>query len=229
MKEKEIHDGHRKRMRERYLQTGLTGFQPHEILEMLLFYAIPRKNTNPIAHALLREFGTLDQVLAADPKMLRKIPGMTDTAAVMLPFLRDLFCLELSETQTGVLMDSGKQAGSFFRKLYRFERKETVHLALLDDRLILKKCVQIADGHPSAAEFMLRTVTETAFAESCNLLILAHNHPNSIPKPSAADISTTRILAEALKKNGISLMYHIIVGRGEYCSMRECGAFLGIS
>ena len=154
---------------------------------------------------------------------------MTDNAAVMLPFLRDLYCFEITEMHKDFLMDSGQRAGEFFLKLYRYEKRERIRLALLDDSLMMKKCILLAEGHPSAASLSVRRITEAAIAGESNLLILAHNHPNGTAKPSDVDISTTRILAAALKKNDISLMDHIIVGESGYCSLRQCGAFLGIS
>ena len=229
MKNSAPHEGHRARMRTRFREAGLVGFHPHEILEMLLFYAIPRKDTNEIAHKLLDEFGSLEHVFAASPEALRRVPGMTENAAMMLSFLRAVYLSFEAEPQTAVLLDSGQQAGEYFLRLYRFERHEIVRLAILDDNLILKQCIRLAEGHPSAAALSARQVEEAAAAGAGSLLILAHNHPNGSAKPSDVDISTTRILAAALKEHGIALMDHIIIGGGEYCSLRECGAFLGIS
>ncbi|MBR3269558.1 MAG: RadC family protein [Oscillospiraceae bacterium] len=228
MKEKPIHEGHRSRMRERYLKSGLNGFQSHEILEMILYYAIPRKNTNPTAHALLQRFGSLEKVFAAEPGELEKVPGMTENAALMLRMMRDLYQMQTAEDQQKTALDSGQRACDFFRRLYRFEQREIVRLAFLDENLYLKKCIVLSEGHPTAATVSVRDITEAALAESCNIVILAHNHPNGTASPSDTDISTTRCTAQALLKNGIILSDHIIVGTDKTRSLRECGTFLGI-
>lgn len=227
-KKKPIHDGHRGRMRDRYLKTGLTGFQPHEILELLLFYAIPRKNTNPLAHELLDRFGSLDRVFAAEPHQLRDIPGMTDNSVVLIRLLRDLYYHQVINEQFLIPLGSGQLAGEFFKKLYRFEQREVIRVAFLDDQLRLLHCIVLSEGHPNASTLSVRQLTEASILYSSNLLILAHNHPNGLPVPSGDDISTTRYLVPALRQCEIHLVDHIIVGDGEYSSMRECGAFLGL-
>ena len=227
-KKKDPHAGHRSRMRDRYMKTGLNGFQPHEILEMLLYYAIPRKDTNQIAHELLDQFGALDRVFAADAYQLKRIPNMTENAVVLIRLLRDLYHYQIIDEQLHIPLNSGKLAGEFFVKLYQYENHERIRVAFLDDRLCLLHCVQLGEGHPNASSISVRQLTEAAIMFSSNIMILAHNHPNGLPVASRDDIVATRSLVSTLQHSGIQLIDHIVVGSGQYSSLLECGAFLGL-
>ena len=223
-----LHDGHRGRMRDRFMKNGLEGYQPHEVLEMLLFYAIPRRNTNPLSHRLLEQCGSLHGVISANPDMLKQVPEMTEPAVVFLTFIRALLDYDLNEQFVGKPMDTFDAVRTYFVSCFRFERNEVVRAALLDDRLRLVQCVKVSEGHPSAAEISVRKLTELSLHTGCNVLILAHNHPKGTAEPSEADIAVTRSLAQALQLSGIRLVDHIVVGENNAVSLRECGGFLGI-
>lgn len=227
-KKKAIHDGHRSRMRDRFLKTGLNGFQPHEILELLLFYAIPRKNTNPIAHNLLEAFGSLEGVLSADVQALASVEGMTQNAAVFIQVLKELRQLKPAVPQQNLSLNAADNAGEFFVRQLAAETKEVICAAFLNDSLRLQACVILAEGHPSASELTVRKITETAFSYASNYVILAHNHPQGTAVPSPEDIGATRYLIPALKENGIVLLDHMIISGSAFNSLRKCGAFLGL-
>ena len=223
-----IHSGHRKRMRERFCKTALAGYQPHEVLEMLLYYGIPRRDTNPVAHALLNEFGSLHGVLSAEPEFLRKVPGMTENSVVLISFLRALYYYDAEETAAGMRMDSYRNVCDFLIRMYRFEKRETVRALMLDAHLCLKHCVVIAEGHPTASDFSVRTLTELSIKTGCNHIILAHNHPSGKASASPEDISVTRTLAETLKRSAVHIVDHVIVSADKAVSLREQGAFFGL-
>ena len=227
-KTKPVHEGHRARMRERYLTTGLNGFQAHEMLEMLLFYAIPRKDTNALAHSLLDRFGSLERVFAAEPHLLKAIPGMNGNAVVLFRMLRDLYHHQIIDSQLHTPLGSGQLAGAFFSRLYQYEQREIIRAAFLDDQLRLLNCVVVDEGHPTASELYIRQLTDEAVQSSGNLLILAHNHPQGRLAASAKDISATRLLAAGLRRSGISMVDHIILAGGEFISLREKGVFIGV-
>lgn len=223
-----IHQGHRKRMRERYLKTELNGFQPHEVLELLLYYGIPRVDTNPIAHALLERFGSLHGVLCAPPEQLKQVKGMTESAVCLIALMRSVYVYDASDQNSGVPMESFKDICAYFTELYRFEQQEVVRAAFLTNRLKLMVCDVIGEGHPSASEFSVRALTARAYASGCDVIVLAHNHPQGSAAPSDTDIAVTRQLAEVLRKSGLSLADHVIVGSGEAVSLREYGVFMGL-
>ena len=223
-----IHQGHRRRMRERFLKTEQLGYQPHELLEILLYYGIPRVDTNPIAHELLNRFGSLRGVLSADPDQLKQVRGMTETAVCLITLLRAMYAYDAEETYHGVPMESYSGICDYFVRLYRFERRETVRAAFLDTHLKLLSCEIIGEGHPTGSEFSVRRLTECAYAAGSNVVVLAHNHPQGSAAPSDTDIAVTRQLAEVLRSCGISLADHVIVGGGEAVSLREYGVFMGL-
>ena len=223
-----IHQGHRKRMRERFLKTGLIGYQPHELLEILLYYGIPRVDTNPVAHALLECFGSLRGVFSAEPDQLKQVQGMTEPAVCLITLLRAMYVYDAEEQLDGVPMESFAKICEYFSALYRFEQREVVRAAFLDRNLRLIACEVLGEGHPSASEFSVRRLIERAGAAGSSVAVLAHNHPHGNAVPSDADIAVTRQLAEMLAKSGISLADHVIVGDGEAVSLREYGVFMGL-
>ena len=223
-----IHQGHRKRMRERFLKTSLNGYQPHELLEILLYYGIPRVDTNPIAHELLNTFGSLRGVLSAEPDQLKRVRGMTEPAVCLITLLRAMYEYDIAEQNTGKELASFATFCDYFAELYRFEQREVVRAAFLDEHLHLLECAVIGEGHPSAAELSVRRLTERAYAAGSNVVVLAHNHPQGSAAPSDTDIAVTRQLAGVLQACGISLVDHIIIGGGEAASLREAGVFMGL-
>ena len=223
-----IHDGHRARMTQRFLETGLSGFQPHEVLEMLLYYALPRRNTNPIAHLLLDRFGSISAVLSASPEALCSVEGVSQKTAATLRFFRELHTYLAEEQRTGVMLATAEEAGSFFQAIYQLESNEIVRAAYLDNNLRLRRIVTISEGHPSATPLLIRSVTEHAFTESSNALILAHNHPNGSSVASQEDIAATQLLYRTLQNCGIELVDHVIIGIDGVTSLRGAGVFFGI-
>ncbi|MBR4201257.1 MAG: hypothetical protein IKQ91_08315 [Oscillospiraceae bacterium] len=226
--DKNIHSGHRNRMRARFCATGFSGFQPHEVLELILFYGIPRKDTNEIAHRLLERFGSLHAVLSAKPEDTEQITGMTHNAAVLLSVFREVYRFDADERLNGTVLNSYSKVCDFFAELYRFEETETVRAAMLDENLRVIRCEIIAEGHPSAAQFTVRQLNDAAFRAHSNLLVLAHNHPSGSAHISPEDIAVTRHLTEILRKSAVTLVDHILIAGDRAVSMRETGVFMGL-
>lgn len=225
---KTVHEGHRERMRKRYMETGFEGFQPHEVLELLLYYGVPRKDTNEMAHQLIDRFGSLHGVLSAHPAELRQVSGVTQNAAVLISLTRAVYSFDICDRLNGVVLDTYQKVCHYFAEIYQCEVKEVVRLALLDQELRVIRCVEIAEGHPTAAQMSVRRIAETMYRNNCNIAVLAHNHPLGTTKISAEDISVTRHLAAILEKSSISLVDHVIVAQGQAVSLREAGVFLGL-
>ena len=219
-----IHDGHRQRLRTRFLEHGLDNFDELNALELFLCYAIPRQDTNPIAHALLDRFGSLDAVLEAMPSELMKVPGIGENAAALLALIpaisrRYMLCKSpKSEALTTIA-----QAGRYLIPYFMYERDETVYALLMDARHRPLCCTEIARGSVDAAEFSPRRIVSLCLEKNASYVILAHNHLSGVVLPSAEDESATRKLARALDLVGVSLSDHIVVAGYNYCSMKECG------
>ncbi len=223
-----VHSGHRSRMRRRFLETGFTGFQAHEVLEMILYYGIPRRDTNEIAHMLLKRFGSLHDVLCADPQALMQEPYISENAAVLITMFRSVLQYEAASQLEGTLLDSYRKVCKFFVDLYMLEQREIIRVALLDQNLRVLRCEIVSEGHPSAAQLTVRQLTELAYRANSNTIILAHNHPRGTTKISSEDIAVTRHLVPILLQCGISLADHVIVSGDQAVSMREMGAFMGL-
>lgn len=223
-----VHSGHRGRMRRRFLEIGLNGFQPHEVLEMLLYYGIPRRDTNEIAHNLLNRFGSLHGVLSADPQDLMQEPYISENAAVLLALFRAVAQYDAGEQVIGTELDNYRKVCKFFIDLYLFEEREVVRAALLDEKLRVLRCEIVSEGHPSAAQMTVRQLTELAYRTNSNTMILAHNHPRGTAKISGEDIAATRHLVPILLHCGITLIDHVVVSGDHAVSMREQGVFMGL-
>lgn len=223
-----IHAGHRARMRKRFLETGFAGFPEHEVLEMLLYYGIPRRDTNEIAHGLIERFGSLHDVLCADASALQQTPYISENAAVLLMMFRELYQYDTQQQMQGEILDDFRKVCAYFAELYQYETREVVRIALLDQSLRVIRCDVVSEGHPSAAQLSVRRITELAYRANCNTVILAHNHPRGTAKLSPEDIAVTRQLVLILRQCAVSLTDHIVVGGGEAVSMREQGVYLGL-
>ena len=209
---KNPHAGHRKRLRERYARSGMEDFAPHEVLELLLTYAIPRIDVNPMAHALIKEFGSVAGVLDATVEDLRKVDGMGPEAAMFLKMLPEVFRhYQLSGYDDGESYDTVAKLGDYLRALYTGVTVERVYLLLLDNSLRIKACIPLCDGSVNCSSVTVRTIAEHAFRENASAVVLAHNHPRGLAIPSGADLEVTQTVECALETIGVPLLEHLIV------------------
>ena len=219
-----IHDGHRERMKKRFLEEGLDSFTQIQALELLLFYCIPQKDTNPLAHALLDRFGSLSQVLEAPVEELRKVPGVGDHTATFLHLITEAgrFYLVNRSFQEKIL-PTLESCAEFMLPFFFGRKVETVFLLCLDAKCKVLCCREIGEGSINAAGISVRRVVETALNAGATTVALAHNHPSGLALPSAEDIQTTRRVAMALSAVEIQLADHIVVADGDYVSMVQSG------
>ena len=212
------HGGHRGRLRERYLQSGADAFADHELLELLLTYAIPRRDVNGMAHELLARFGSLENVLNADPAALRQVTGVGESAAVYLHLQHDLMqrvLLRRFSDRSGriFLSTPEKSARYLLELLYDKPTENAVLLCLNAQREVI--CVgRIGDGTLAEAAVYPRAAAELVLLQHAHSAILAHNHPSGNPLPSEADNLATTQVAAALQALGVPLLDHLIVGHG---------------
>lgn len=219
-----IHDGHRQRRREQFLQHGLDSFADHEILELLLFYAIPRQDTNPIAHELINRFGSLEQVLAAPVEELVRISGVGEYAAALLKLVPQVTRrARASSIVRERALDTSERIGAFFVEQFVAERSEIMYQLCLDAKGRMLSCQRISEGDVSSVSLNMRKLVETALRSNAVLVALAHNHPSGVAFPSKEDLVATRMAAEALDTIGIQLVDHIIVADDDFISMRQAG------
>lgn len=219
-----IHDGHREKMRRRFLTTGLDGFADHEALELLLYYAIPRRDTNPIAHALMERYGSLAGVLSAPVEDLQKVPGIGESAAVLLKLTPQLYRkAKLAEAQQETILNSTERAGNYLLEQFAGETREVVYQVCLDRKGKLLVCKRLGEGGISSAQLDIRRLVENAILASASGVILAHNHPSGIALPSQDDYAATDSAKRALSTIGVDLLDHIIVADDDFVSMADSG------
>ena len=177
MKKQLPHEGHRERLKNRFLSDGLKGFEKHNILELLLFYSIPRQDTNEIAHDLLDKFGSLKGVFDADFNELIKVKGIKENSATLIKLIPQLAQAYISEDcdDEEMIFDHADKIGSFLTKKYIGETKEVVYLMILDNKFRLIKLVKLAEGSVNSSRIEPRNVAEIVFAccpyDSCMFLL----------------------------------------------------------
>ena len=219
-----VHDGHRQRKKEQFRQHGLDAFADHEALELLLYYAIPRQDTNPVAHRLLERFGSLDGVFSASFAELESVDGVGESAATLIRLLFPL-CRRVRTAGTGhdVILNSTERAGAYFLDLFFGEKQEVFYEACLDAKGKLTACCPLAEGSADSVSVNVRKVVENALNANASHVILSHNHPSGIALPSDADNRTTIQIRRALEGIGVRLADHIIVADGDFVSLRDNG------
>ncbi len=215
--------GHRKRVRERYLRAGLDTFQDYEALELLLFYAIPRKDTKATAKDLIDRFGSLPAVLDASPEELMAA-GLSENAAILLklvPGMNRYYAISTAGADQTVR--STADAGRILCAMFRHEQSESVRLLCLNAGGKVLKLEKLNKGDVNAVHFSIRKIVEKALSAKAVSVILAHNHPGGTLSPSREDLDATNAAKAALNTVGIQLLDHLIVAGEHYCSLREEG------
>jgi len=211
-------------MRERYTRQGLDGFAQHEILELLLFYAIPQKNVNPIAHALIDRFGSLYGVLNASPKQLMQVEGIGDYAATYLSlFLQATRQAEASRGADRVKLSTRKAAVDYCIRLLDGEKRELFYAICLNGQMETIGDVLVAKGSLSDVPAYPRVVLDAVLTHNAHGVIFCHNHPGGTIAPSQADLDATATLSRLLSEIEVTLVDHIIVAEQDALSMVRNG------
>ena len=221
-----IHDGHRQRLKERFRKEGLEHFDEVNALELLLFYCVPRRDTNPMAHALLERFGSLVQVLEAPEEELMKVPGVTENVALFLHLVMQAGGYYLrSRAAVGTILTTVNRCGDYMLPYFVGKRNETVYLLCLDAKCKVLCCKEISEGSVNYAGISTRRVVETALSSNATSVVLAHNHPSGIAYPSPEDIQTTRRIAAALQAVDVLLVDHLVVADDDFVSLAQSGYY----
>lgn len=219
-----IHAGHRQRMRERFIKSGIDSFQHHEILELLLFFGIPYKDTNELAHRLIEKYGSFSGVFDAPIESLIAVSGMTENAAVLIKALPVISSEYIKDKVVSTqCLDSSKACMVFMKSLFFTSTKEEVYVIFLDHAYKLINYKKIATGGVNHIPLTIRQIQEAVFFSNCTNVILAHNHPSGNVNPSQDDMRTTKHLAESLSYIDVNLLDHVIVAGDKYLSFSRTG------
>ncbi len=218
------HDGHRMRMRNRYLNEGLDSFEPHEVLELLLYYAIPRRDINELAHRLIEHFGSLGNVFDADVSSLKQVDGIGENAAILLSLIPPLSRLyNLSKWDRKTTLASVDAAGQYAVAMYTGKKNEEFGIICLDSNRCVHFSGTIIEGTVNQAEAYPRLVVAEVLKHNAVNVILTHNHPNGSILPSAGDKEATKNILTALDAIGVNVLDHIIVSGERFSSMSALG------
>lgn len=223
-----VHDGHRERLKSRFLEHGIDSFNDLNALELLLFYAIPRRDTNVTAHALLDRFGGLSGVFEASVPELTDVPGVGENAALLIRLVPQMMKkYELSKVSDMRSFHKSSQVAQFLIPRFMTEREELVLVLCLDSRNNMLCCEVLNRGVVNAVDISVRRLVETALKHRASAVVLAHNHPDGVAIPSREDEVFTEKAMEALRLMGIRMMDHIVVAGKSFFSMRDSGFYRG--
>ena len=218
------HKGHRQRLKKRYTLSGIETLHDYEVLELLLFYAIPRRDTKALAKDLLKKFGNLKKLMDADPKEIEALPGTGSQTALLIRLVKDLGTLYLHEkVMETAQISSTKALLDYCMALMGGLKDERFNVIYLNaqNRIIQTEVIQ--EGVVNQAVVYPRKILEKALRQKASAIILVHNHPSGNTKPSEADIRLTRTLQDTARVLDILIHDHIIVGENRYFSFREEG------
>ena len=218
--EKGIHAGHRERLRERFRREGLSSFSEHEVLELLLMYAIPQRDVNPLAHALVKHFGSLAGVLDADESELMRVKGVGRHAASLITLMPQLFGAyqKSSLGARPVLMTLG-DAKKFCASLFTGAHDERFYVVCLDQIGHVLYTELLYEGTVDEVMIYPRQIVEMVMRHHAYGVMFMHNHPSGQPYPSQADIDTTETIIKALQLISVRVVDHLIFTKESIYSM----------
>ena len=223
-KDKNPHANHRERMRGRFMAYGLDSFSDHNVLELLLFYAQPRKDTNLTAHRLLDAFGSLEGVFDATPEALKTVQGVGDSAAALIHLVPETARRYLmSKAEPGQILDNSSAAGRYLLPRFLTCREERLYLVCMDAKLKVLDCREMSRGGTVSVNVNVRSIVQTALGQNATYAVMAHNHTSGIALPSKEDVAVTLRVRQVLAEVGVTLTDHIVVAGNDFVSMADSG------
>ena len=212
-----MHEQHRERLKRRFLESGLDSFDAHNVLELLLFYSVPRRDTNELAHRLINKYGSIPAVFDADFAELSAIDGVGAHTATLLKLMPQLARRYIADGSiTHERYDTAAALGNFFVSKFIGETVEVVYMAFLNSSYKMLGCELLHSGSVNSSHITMRTLIERSIATHASMVVLAHNHPGGIAVPSSEDVSTTRMIHEALSLIDVRLLEHFVVAGNKY-------------
>jgi len=216
--------GHRQRIKNKYKKSGVGGWLDYEVLELVLSYAIARKDTKPIAKELIARFKTINGVLNADSKELKSVPGISEHTTLLLKLLKDITVLYLENSlHNKDLLSSAEVVFTYLKASLKGSTDEEFKTLFLNGKNQLLSVETLQTGTVNRSVVYPRKIVERALYHHAVGVIIAHNHPAGTLKPSKDDYAVTKSVKDALKTVEISLLDHIIIGGNDYFSFNKKG------
>lgn len=220
--EKKLHEGHRKRVKTRYLSEGIDAFEDYQVLEMLLFFCIPMKDTNELAHKMINEYGSLAGVFEADPKDICRRCGVSENIAILVSLIPSLSRRYLKgKWGDKPTLSNSTKAGEYAIALFAGRTYEAFYVICLDSQNRVNYAALLHEGTLNEVPVYPRLVVELVLRHQANSIILAHNHPGGSLNPSNDDIELTKKIKAALEPISVKAVDHIIVAGSRYMSFKE--------
>lgn len=208
-----VHKDHRKRVRKNVRENGFSQLEDHKLLELLLFYAIPQADTNELAHTLLNEFGSIDEMLKADINRLSKVKGVGEYTAVLISTVGEFYRRNAKIKATKKpSYNNPEDLKKLAISILSAEDVEKVFVLCFDSACRLKKVAEVSSGDESSATLNVRKTVQAVIDSDATKAVLIHNHPVGTSQPSAADVDATRAICVMFRNLGFYLIDHIIVG-----------------
>ncbi len=229
MKNDHPHDGHRERLRNKIKSNGLESLEPHEVLEYILYFAIPRKNTNDIAHDLIKKFGSVVDVLEADKEKLVEVEGVGLKVADFLTSLPEISRYYFNfEKLSTIKFTKTKDIAKYLITHFKGKKHEIFTVICLNNKGELIVCKDLFVGTVNEVNVCMRKFTEEILATNCAAVLISHNHPNGFVAPSGNDLVLTKTIINLLQPLSIQFLDHILVAGKDFVSFRESGALRAI-
>ncbi len=211
-------EGHRQRLKNRFLNYGLESFEPHNVIELMLFYTIPRKDTNGLAHDLIDRFGSFNAVLEADYESLMEVKGITAHSASLIKlFLETIKYYERGEKPVARTFYNTNEIGHYLAGVFTGFVNEQLYIMYLDNKNRVIYCANSFGGPSSSTAYTLtNSIVDDATARHASGIVLAHNHPKGTYIPSTDDIRFTNIIHGAVHEAGMNFIEHYIIADGKY-------------
>lgn len=215
-------NGHRQRMRTLYLSGGMENVPDHNLLELFLSLVIPQRDVKPLAYDLMNTFGSLENVISANPDDLMQVKGIGESTAVAISLIKTINKrVMLNRNNNITIINSFKTAKEYCKNILQNETVEKLLLVTLDNSGNVINHHTIVEGDVSHVRVDYRKITEYVIRDKAVGIVISHNHPAGTAEPSAADINATMQLYECIKNLNVSFLDHVIVGKNECKTMKE--------
>ncbi len=216
-----IHKNHRNRVRAKFKNCGGAAFHDHELLEMMLFYSIPRGDTNETAHRLLERFGTLEKITSASIAELKMVDGVGEKSAIYLKMLFEYHYRVLTQVGKGQTFTTYEEIGDYFLKLFTHISVETMMVILFDKKGRITRTLSVATGDFVGARVDMKALISSAISESAHAVAVAHNHPSGVLSPSLDDRYITARIDDIMRNIDVKFIEHYIVSENGYIGVNH--------
>ncbi len=224
MTDKPHYLGHRQRLKNRFLKSGAEAMQDYELLEILLFLAVPRRDVKPLAKDLINKFGSFAETISAEPARLREVKGVGENAIIAFRLVREgAIKLSRDKILDQPVIGSWQALLDYCKMALSYQKKEQFRILYLNRKNILIADELQQEGTIDHTPVYPREVIKRALELGASALILVHNHPSGDPTPSRDDIDMTKEIIEAGKKLDVLVHDHIIIGKGNHASFKSMG------